>query len=336
MIDDQTILDDWYVVARSTEILRGELYTTALLEEKVLLWRTADGQVRAWRDRCPHRGAALSLGRVLANDVIACPYHGWQFDKTAQCVRMPAHPQRAVADRIRIPVYQTRERYGFVWLSLGRPEHDIPVLAEPADPAYYNHLFGPFQFDSSAGRAIENFLDMAHFPFVHPGLLGEEPYTEVKDYQVESGPEGIVAKNCFFPQPHGASHIKGMSDINYTYKVLRPYTAYLLKHLEGRRYNDAMLLAATPVTEESCSVWAIWSQHYGDEDAVPSSKMESEQWTLKIILQDLPVVNSQQPKRLPLTLTDEFHQPCDRMALAYRRWLSERGVRYGTIPAKSN
>ena len=331
MINDLVILNDWYIVAKSADLLRGQLFSTQLLEQNVLLWRSSDGQLHAWQDRCPHRGAALSLGKALADDRVACPYHGWQFDDSGRCVKMPAHPDRPVSERIQVARYQAQEQYGFIWVSLGEPEHAVPYMAEPANDIHHNHLFGPFEFNSSPGRAIENFLDMAHFPFVHPGSLGAEPYTEVKDYDVISNAGGLIAENCMFPQPQGASHVHGMTDINYTYKVLRPYVAYLLKHLSGREHDDAMMLAATPVTEESCAVWVIWAQYYPDE-SVPSVKAESENWTLSIILEDLPIVNSQQPKRLPLKLTDEFHQPCDKMALAYRRWLAKLGVSYGTIP----
>jgi phenylpropionate dioxygenase-like ring-hydroxylating dioxygenase large terminal subunit len=333
-IDDKVILNDWYIVARSAEILRGRLYQVTLLEHDVLLWRTIDGSLNAWEDRCPHRGAALSLGKALDGDIVACPYHGWQFGRDAHCVKMPALPERTPSARIRVATYPVCEYYGYVWISLGNPLNAVPHLAEPANTLYHNHLFGPFRFATSPGRAIENFLDMAHFPFVHPGLLGAEPYTEVKDYQVETSAGGLIATHCYFAQPHAASHIQGMSDVNYTYKVLRPYLAYLTKNLPGREHDDAMLLAATPLTEESCNVWVIWAQHYPDE-TIPSVKTESEHWTLEIILQDLPIVNSQKPKRLPLTLTDEFHQPCDKMALAYRRWLTQLGVRYGTLAANN-
>ncbi len=88
--NDTVLLNDWYPVARSDALAEGQLRGVRLLGEDLALWR-AGGQAFAWQDRCIHRGTRLSLGKV-EDGLLACPYHGWRYDGTGRCVRIPAHP----------------------------------------------------------------------------------------------------------------------------------------------------------------------------------------------------------------------------------------------------
>ena len=81
----------WHPVAQSCEVVNAPL-SVQLLNEAVVLWRNAEAKVQAFVDRCPHRGARLSMGRV-ENGHLECPYHGWQFASGGQCVKVPAVPE---------------------------------------------------------------------------------------------------------------------------------------------------------------------------------------------------------------------------------------------------
>ena len=122
------------------------------------------------------------------------------------------------------------ERYGFVWTSLGEPValFDIPEYAEPDRK---NVCTGSVGIRVSAPRAIENFLDMGHFPFVHTGLLGEEPHTEVKEYTVtiDAAKDEVVATECRFWQPQAAAASTGGVEVEYVYRVPHPFCAVLYK-----------------------------------------------------------------------------------------------------------
>src|SRR5712671_4109823 len=192
MIDDPILLHDWHVVAQAAEVA-DKPRAVRLLDHELVLWRNADG-LHAWHDLCLHRGARLSGGRV-ANDCLACPYHGWEYNGSGRCVRIPAHPDQPPPTRAQTTVYPVQEKYGLVWASLGRPQHCVPAFAEWDDPSFLKVTVGPYLFRAHGPRVIENFLDMAHLPFVHAGFLGDPSHTEVGDYEVEVSAKGIVAKD---------------------------------------------------------------------------------------------------------------------------------------------
>jgi len=324
MIDDPILVNDWHVVATSKEVYEGRVIGVRLLEENVALWRS-NGEVHAVRDRCPHRGTRLSLGEIR-EDVLVCAYHGWQFNGEGACVRQPAHPDIEPPAKAGLQNHQVKEKYGLVWVCLGDPEKDIPDIVG-IDDDYYIVITGPYDVNTSAPRAVENFLDMAHFPFVHKSILGEEPHTAIKDYDVEITDDGVVATNCKVWQPKSSSAMKGGSEVAYTYRVLRPYTAMLSKDpAAGDKPAELIFLAAVPQDELNIRIWVIMATTYGT-DATEQLIYDFQD---NIFNQDRAVLESQRPQRLPLDVTAEFHQRCDRTSLSYRKWLKEIGLRYGT------
>ena len=332
MIEDRTVLDEWHAVARASDVVAGSLVAVRLLEEELLLWRSSAG-VEAWRDYCPHRGAKLSLGRVR-DDRIVCPYHGMEYQAGGRCVRVPAHPGRSPPRQARATCYRVTERYGLVWVSLGAPSGGVPPFPEAEDDTYRVYIGGRYEYATSGYRAIENFFDLAHFPFVHPGLLGDEAHPELPDYDVEVTNEGLIVTNTRFwqPKPTNTLDIDGI-DVNYAYHVSRPLTVRFtkdigLRNASGAPMREALVLTFAPVTEESGVGWVLLASNYDEQ----YGQKEIEEFTDLILGQDLPVVESQRPKRLPLGENDELNVPADRTSVYYRRWLRDLGVTYGTIP----
>jgi len=323
MLDDPVLINDWHPVARSDAITAETVLGTRLLGEDIVLWRH-DGRVLAWQDLCVHRGTRLSLGTVEDGGLM-CGYHGWTYNDEGSCVRIPAHPDRKPPAKARVETYTARERYGMVWVSLGEPEHDIPPFPEETLPGYRRILCGPFpSIQASAPRVIENFLDAAHFPFVHAGTLGDPDHPEMTDYQVDVGPEGIVAEDVivFQPDPYGTSQ---GDDVSYTYRVFRPLTAYLAKETKvGTRLS--ILFPITPNDELESTAWFYMAMSE-EEDL---SDQEVEDFHSAILAQDVPILESQRPELLPLDLQAELHLRSDRTAIAYRRWLRELGLSFGT------
>jgi phenylpropionate dioxygenase-like ring-hydroxylating dioxygenase large terminal subunit len=331
MVHDSTLLNDWHPVMLSQDIQAGTVKPTHLLGEDLVLWRHND-QILAWQDWCPHRGARLSLGWVEENTLV-CPYHGLAYNSQGQCIHIPAHPDLQPPTRACVRTYQTQERYGLVWVSLGNPTQDIPSFPEWDEPSYRPVLCGPYHFNTSGCRAIENFLDVAHFPFVHGDLLGDReallPRTDrthsiIDNYQVEVEADGITLRDVRVWQPNPDGTGQGGS-IAYNYRVLRPLTAYFSKNTEGRCLT--IFLTVTPVEEEECIAWMWMAMNHSYE--IP--EVEQRAFQDRIVAQDIPIVESQRPKRLPLDLQAEFHLPCDRASIAYRKWLKQLGVTFGTI-----
>jgi phenylpropionate dioxygenase-like ring-hydroxylating dioxygenase large terminal subunit len=114
--------------------------------------------------------------------------------------------------------------------------------------------------------------------------------------------------------------------------VLSPYAALLVKQAAGvvggageaaAAPTEAYALWACPVAEERCRVWFTM---YTSDAAVSDAELID--FETRIFTQDQPVLESQRPKRLPLS-GGEAHGPADRLSVAYRRYLRDAGIRYG-------
>ena len=127
---DPTLVDRWFPVARSEEVVSRHVVHAQLLGQEIALWRDDSGEVNAWENRCPHRGVRLSIGFNTGTE-LRCQYHGWSYASgTGQCTFIPAHPDQKPPNVIRATPYGCVERYGLVWVSLGRDSENavLPAL----------------------------------------------------------------------------------------------------------------------------------------------------------------------------------------------------------------
>ncbi|NYE62956.1 phenylpropionate dioxygenase-like ring-hydroxylating dioxygenase large terminal subunit [Duganella sp. 1224] len=325
---DPVLLNDWHPVALSTQIAAGALLATDLLETRVLLWRDSGGVLRAWEDRCPHRGTRLSMG-ALRDDTLTCPYHGWAFGKQGRCTHIPALPHAPL--KAQVAVYHVLEQYGLAWVCLGTPALDgPPAFPEFGDARLRKVWCGPYDVRSSGPRIVENFLDMAHFAFVHEGILGDPRHPVIADYRVEIFDDadygsGVWARQCHAYQPQASKAATGGSDIEYSYRVVRPLTAILTKHPPGAM-PEAIALLLQPLTETTTRAWIVMALNdFTSSDEALRGFQDT------IFAQDLPILESQHPARLPLTPGAEVSVACDRMSLAYRAYLKQQNLHYGVL-----
>lgn len=224
-------------------------------------------------------------------------------------------------------------RYGYVWTSLGEPTRDLFPLPEYAEADRRNLNAATIGVHVSAPRAIENFLDMAHFPYVHTGILGEEPHTEVKDYEVDLSLERdeVLATGCLFYQPMAAASAEGGIDVEYIYRVPHPFCSVLYKSSPGApERQDVIALFLQPLDEEHVRANMLLSLI---DDESSDARLRNFQQT--IFAQDKPILENQIPKRLPLDPRAETPIRADKSAITYRRWLQAKGITYGTIPART-
>ena len=165
----------WYVAAWDHELSRSML-RRIILEEPVVLFRTTEGKAVALEDRCCHRQAPLSMGR-LAGNVVTCPYHGLQFDTTGRCIQVPS--QEKIPPGARVRSYPVVEKNHWIWIWTGDPAKADPALIEDFhwldDPAWrfggsYLHVEGNYLL------VVENLLDTTHLPFLHPNTLGTDSF----------------------------------------------------------------------------------------------------------------------------------------------------------------
>jgi phenylpropionate dioxygenase-like ring-hydroxylating dioxygenase large terminal subunit len=237
------------------------------------------------------------------------------------------HPDRSVTrDGARLP---TRRRHGFLWTSLGAPSGEVIEIPEAAEPDRHVVHGGSFGVRVSGLRAVENFLDMGHFPFVHDGWLGAEPHTEVPPYSVTINTDGVVATDCRFYQPVASPTADQGIMVDYVYRVIRPYTVALYKTNPGyAERRDYIALFIQPTEPDRCIVHTFLAYLKKDIDAA------TVRWFMQLIFaQDKPILENQFPALLPLDPRAETPIRADAASVAYRRWLRDLGVRYGAIPA---
>jgi phenylpropionate dioxygenase-like ring-hydroxylating dioxygenase large terminal subunit len=321
MIDDPVLLNDWHVVAQVADLAAGTVRPARLLGVDLVVWQ-GDGGIQVWDDLCIHRGAKLSGGRVTAGCLV-CPYHGWTYDASGACVKIPAHPGQKPPPRAHTSVHPVRVRYDLVWTCLGEPAGEPPDFPEWDDPAYRTIPSGPYPFRALGPRVIENFLDVGHFPFVHAGYLGDPGHTEIEEYQAEITPTGVIARDIpiWQPDPDGTGRA---AKVLYTYEAIRPLTARFTKAQGEQRFS--MVDIVTPVDADHSLAYAIMAMNYGFDTPAEQIRVFQDEVTA----QDLPIVESQRPELLPLDLQAELHLRSDRTAIAYRQWLRQLGLKYGT------
>jgi phenylpropionate dioxygenase-like ring-hydroxylating dioxygenase large terminal subunit len=234
----------------------------------------------------------------------------------------------AVAGGVALPV---RERYGCIWVSLGDPPEDLFDIPECREPDRRNIFAGSIAVHVSAPRAIENFLDMGHFPFVHTYYLGVEPFSEVKPYAVRvTDDEGLLATECRFFQPRANASATEGFDVDYVYRVPHPHAALLYKSAPQQPERMDMIALIVQAIDQEHVIGHLFGSFIDTVNSDSAIRIFAQ----LIFAQDKPILENQLPKRLPLDLRAEVPVRGDAASVAYRRWLHRLGVTYGTVPVE--
>lgn len=225
-------------------------------------------------------------------------------------------------------------RYGYVWATLGEPERDVVPIPEADETDRRYVACGAVTVKASGPRIVENFLDMAHFPFVHTDILGSESHPEVEKYQCEirRDVDEMWATDCVFTQPKAALSAKGAIRTDYMYRVATPFVTVLYKTCPNAADRwDVICLFVQPLQEDLCRAHPLMLLI---DEATPLQDLIAFQ--LDIFLQDRIILENQRPILLPLEPRAEIPTRADAASIAYRRWLKEKGFMYGTTMASAS
>jgi phenylpropionate dioxygenase-like ring-hydroxylating dioxygenase large terminal subunit len=175
----------FHPVCRSTDVGDSAVIRVTLLDEDWAVARTDDG-LMAVPDACPHRSSPLSAGGVIGS-TIQCAYHGYRFGHDGRCVEIPAlGPGSAIPPKAHVvAAHSVIERYGLIWLAPERPLTPVIDVPEWEDPAFVIVPLPDQTWKAGAGQMVDNFLDLAHFPFTHPSSFGDPDDIVVPPYSVE-------------------------------------------------------------------------------------------------------------------------------------------------------
>lgn len=211
----------WVIVGLAADLRPNKMQPLTVGGQRVVVFRDAAGSAAALIDRCPHRGVALSLGR-LENGIVECPFHGWRFDGTGANCLVPWNPD-AKRDQLGATALPVREAGGLVWLYTGfapdcEPQPSASLLEKGVVLSAQSVLW-----QVHWTRAMENMLDSPHLPFVHKATIGR-----------------FVAR-----------YVEGRMDTEW---IEEPYGARIENRMEGKegparldfRYPNAMELFIDP------------------------------------------------------------------------------------------
>jgi phenylpropionate dioxygenase-like ring-hydroxylating dioxygenase large terminal subunit len=324
--DTQSLRACWHPVGFSADLTDRPLHSD-LLGEPLVLWRGPDGSPRVMSDLCVHRGTALSLGSVRGDELV-CAYHGWRYGADGRCVAIPqlADPSRVPA-KARVTAFAARERYGLIWVALEEPRWPLPEVPELEDGSWAVVSAGPYRWECDAARQVENFTDFGHFPFVHPGLLGDPSRPVVPRHEVHT--EGHVLRYTIVrPEAENSDDFPvfgneqdGPPERRSSYELHLPYTIALRLGWGGER-GMVYFFASQPIAADRCAGYVVIGRNYNLDQ--PDQVIQEFEDT--IFGQDQVVVESQRPERVPFDLAAELHLKFDAVAVAYRKAMRSLGL----------
>jgi len=177
----------WYVAAWDHELIDSRILARTILELPVVLYRGESGEYVAMDDRCCHRAAPLSMGRV-EGDCLRCMYHGMKFDAAGKCIQIPG--QDRIPPKLGVRSYPVVERNHLIWIWMGDPElanPDLIIDYEPLDDWRWRGIPCYLHYDANWVLIVDNLADFGHLAFVHTNTLGgsEEYAFQTKPVAIE-------------------------------------------------------------------------------------------------------------------------------------------------------
>ena len=320
----------WHPVCYASELGVDKPLGTRLLGRHLVVWRAPDGTASAHDDLCVHRGTALSLG-WLEDGCLVCPYHGWRYDDSGRCVHIPQLPRgdTAIPTKARIHAYDCIEKHGLIWVKISpeEPTYALPEVPELFGDGWILVETGPFAWTANAGRQVENFTDLGHFPWVHPGLLGDPARPLVPEHSVETKGH-VLHYRVTRPEAPNSEDFPVFGNEEQTapervsrYELHLPYTIVLRLGWGGEK-GMVYFFASQPESATSCRGYCLIARNY-DLDQ-PDAMLQGFEDT--IFGQDQRIVESQRPEQVPFDLASELHLKFDAIAIAYRRAMVAQGL----------
>ncbi|HEY3919747.1 MAG TPA: aromatic ring-hydroxylating dioxygenase subunit alpha [Stellaceae bacterium] len=289
----------WYVAASSDEIGHTP-FPRRLLDEPVVMYRTEAGRAAALEDRCCHRRAPLSKGKVIG-DRLQCGYHGFTFDADGDCVGIPDQDH---VPRLGVRAYPLVERHGFLWIWMGE--------ADRADPASVPDFKENVAFGWRPTRGLmpiachyqlvaENLLDLSHVGFVHGETIGTDDSQATLDCDRGLDFVRILCDATDVATPPGYL-MQGFAPRSDQCKVITfrpPCQVQILvstterapEKVAPRRCRVMVLNACTPETERSTHYFFVSARDFDDGPEI-TEKLRRNTW--KTFSEDKAILEAQQ------------------------------------------
>lgn len=320
----------WYPIARSIEVTAERPLNVRVLDLPFVAFRDDEGQARVLADTCVHRGGSLSAG-WLAGGCVVCPYHGWRFRGDGKCATIPSlGADTKLPARAKVDSYPVEERYGIVFAFLGDlPENERPPIydvAEYGKPGWKDRLY---VIDVAAyyERSMENGLDPIHNEFVHPnqGAPMISPDLKGKPLPMEDIPWGSK-----FYVPFGDKTAKGKGTVLTSARSGDRVGAAGSWHVGPNQLVTWIDLTATnsfhqylfeaPVDAGHTRLFFLNMRNWLLEDKYDQP---IEDVTLRVVQEDVGVLERLNPVRTPDNNNKEILVPGDSAVVRYREWMKK-------------
>lgn len=318
----------WYIACRSTKLKHTPL-SVILFSKPLVLFRDQNNQAVALEDRCQHRNAPLSCGKVV-NGTVQCPYHGWRYASDGQLTEIPysySLPAKA------IPSYSCIEQEGYIWVCVGQPKAGLKPYSFPqlGKQGWISFRLDTL-FSSSVEACLENFLDCPHATHVHKNWFRTPTAKPVKAI-VRSLDDGAIAE--YFNEPREKSVVWSLlspsgEEMKHTDRFIAPATSQVnYQFKKGRQYIISS--CCTPINDHTTRVHTVISFHYGK--LAPLIRLFFKPLSLIIIKQDVRIMQLQSDnvKRFGGTNFSVIKE--DLLFNQIAAW--RKSIKDGTTPPKS-
>ena len=314
----------WYPVCKTDELKPDAPRRVELLGLRFVAFRDSAGAARVLSDTCVHRGGSLGLGK-LVDDCVQCPYHGWQFDGAGRCVRIPSMADTTPPARAKVDSYPVEERYGVIFAFLG----DLPADQRPPVcpvPEYGQDGWRASEIvvldiDCYYERSMENGLDPVHNEFVHPRqgfppMLEDtfemqddpwgarfwadfgDPVLELTEFAKDRNRTGELRAGSWFHGPNGL----------------------VTSIFVNRDSNLVQYFFEAPVNDSHTRIYFLnmrnWLLDPDKDERIMATN-------LRIVKEDIGILESLWPVRTPDTLTREIMTPSDQVVVRFRDQLAQ-------------
>jgi phenylpropionate dioxygenase-like ring-hydroxylating dioxygenase large terminal subunit len=291
-----TLHEHWYVAALSRQVTSKAPFASVVLEEPLVLFRGTDGRPTALRDRCLHRNAALSGGKLF-DGCLGCPYHGWTYDASGACVAVPSEGP-GVRPRVerRVERFPVVEQDGLVWVYMGDPANAadrqpfrFPHAGEEGWSSYY--MLTPF--DGDVTDLVENFMDVPHTAFVHSGWFRQAGTAKRAEATVERTRDAVLVE--YFQPDDSIGFTRWLLNpdgkpMTHTDRFFMPNVTRV-DYMWGERRGFVITSQITPIGPDRALVYTAITFRFGVFN--PIARLLLPAYTRVVIDQDVAIMVNQ-------------------------------------------
>ncbi|HSN03117.1 MAG TPA: aromatic ring-hydroxylating dioxygenase subunit alpha [Acidimicrobiales bacterium] len=316
----------WHTLCRSEEVTATPR-AFRLLGENWVAYRTSAGTPLVFLDRCPHRFAPLSMGSC-EGATLRCVYHGWVFDEDGRCVEIPALGEGATLPsraQLTSPA-GIFESHSMLFIAPEEPLTPRPRIAAAEDAAFLRGDLAVIETRASAALLADNFLDMAHFPFIHKGTFGADEAREVPNYSVtRDGYPFEAAYEHDFAHREDPGVAAGLRPLvqrrRLTYRYVAPFHLELAIDFLDAGGTNVIGFFLSPIDDERVRIYSsLWRN---DLDGSIERMREAIDFEVAVIDEDLALQSRMEVLSMPLDITSEVHTRADKTTVELRRILAD-------------